>query len=161
MTEPQKPGEGESAPYTLPSWIDNAIARSKGDEVSTPETPAPEAEPSVSDDADTQEYLAVPAAPPREAPRAGDAPEVVPSFLGLGSTEGKHVKYPVVPETPMVRAEREAAAESATPELEAEVDAEIDPAPRSGALPWVIAALFLAAAALVLAYLIWMRPVPA
>ena len=163
MTEPRKPGEGEPAPYTLPSWIDQAIARSKGEEAAPD---ASEAESSVSEDADTAEYPAAtePASPPRQRPSRDEASttEVVPYFISptIGATDEKHVKYPTVPETPIVRAEREAAAQSGAPEPDSEL-AEIVPEKRNGALPWVIAALFLTAAALVLAYLIWMRPVPA
>ena len=165
MTEPRKPGEGEPAPYTLPSWIDQAIARSKGEEVA-PESPTADDDASVSEDADTAEYPAPtePASPPRPRPSRdeADTTEVVPYFISptIDTTEEKHVKYPTVPETPIVRAEREAATESAAPEPDSEM-VEVAPERRNGALPWVIAALFLAAAALVLAYLIWMRPVPA
>ena len=167
MTEPEKPGEGEPAPYSLPSWIDHAIARSKGD----PPPPVPEAPASderhalhevsdedqeietVSDEEPTAEYPAVfsPAAPPR--PASDPRTEVVPHFLGA-TEEDKRVAYPTVPEPRTVEVEKQVHPEAAVAPTEAE--------PRRGsAIPWVVAALFLAAAALVLAYLIWMRPVNA
>ena len=160
MTEPQKPGEGDPTPYTLPSWIDKAIARSKSDKDMAESEPAPSGDDadSPAEETETHEYPAAAEAPPPSSPAwdpdAADTREMVPSFIG--ASEARTVEYPAVPETPLAVAESEAKAQSAAPEVEAEETRE----PDRGALPWIVAALFLSAAALVLAYLIWLRPNP-
>jgi hypothetical protein len=156
MTEPEKPREGGPTPYTLPSWIDKAIARSKSDEDSAEGDPVPSGNDgdSPAEETETHQYPQATEAPPPPRPwdpDDADTREMVPSFIGAGET--RTVEYPAVPETPIVVAESEAKAQSAAPEVEGEET----PGPDRVALGWIVAALFLTAAALVLAYLIWLR----
>jgi len=179
MTESDKPGEGAS-PYRLPSWIDHAIERSKSDEPSAspddPDLEAREAEEEfadeagsassgetqgeVSETAETREYP-LPSlhtnAQPARTPEDSDTREFVPSFLAPGESpeaEAADVEASAAPAgQAAIDVEDVAVAETASSAAEEERARQ-----QRAALPWMIAALLLTAAALVLAYLIWLRP---
>ena len=179
MTESDKPGEGAS-PYRLPSWIDHAIERSKSDEPSeSPDDDAGDVEAreaaertaeeavsasaedsDVSETAETREYP-LPSlhtnAQPARTPEESDTREVVPSFLANGEspdTGGAEVAASAPPgeRDATIDLDEIAVAQAATSAAEERARQQ------RAALPWMIAALLLTAAALVLAYLIWLRP---
>jgi hypothetical protein len=177
MTEPEKPAEGTPSSYHLPSWIDHAIERSKSDE---PPAPADEPEAGgadeeyaeeaatlageagdVSETAETREYP-LPSlhtnAPPARTFEDTDTREVLPTFLAKqespGADPGEAVASIATGSGAGVMDSDEAPLDD-----DATIAAEAERARQQrAALPWMIAALLLTAAALVLAYLIWVRP---
>lgn len=150
MSEAGKPGD---EPIHLPSWIDDAIARKR---VADDPTPADAMD-------DTAEMSALDTSDLVEAARP--TRDLVPSFLPRETTPAPAPANfaPPPPYSPEVIAPVAAAAPPPTePEaLQAERDPRSTPSPapnNKDAMPWVIAALFFTAAALVIAWYVFIRP---
>jgi len=131
MSEPENPAQEGEKSYTLPPWIDDAIVRSKGDEALSGSGGEPESLTTASAEPGA-------AAPPL---RTGD--DAIAPFSPRDSEEA-------------MRAPAGEPALAAAHRNQGEIRRKKPP----DAMPWLIAALFFTAAALTLAWFIWMRPAP-
>jgi hypothetical protein len=186
MTEPDPTGSPDEPPrpaleepgLVLPSWVDAAITRSKEDRRTPDEapvpgspspTPPPVAEPAFSSpevlETNPQDLVIESDTAVAEEP-AIESDATVPEDLAIEShaaiappppTSGDAVEAEPVGILPPL-ADNAAPLESAAA-AEVAATAPVDePARRGLALPWLLAALLFAAAAVVMAFMIWGRP---
>jgi len=153
MTEPDPPGthekpkpDHEEPGLALPSWVDAAITRSKDTRPAQPAAPVRPNPPRPPPSPVVEEPL-------EDEPREED---LTPDFLAVEdearAAQQSEVAETAIEATPIDRDDT-AAAIAPSPELTT-----MAPARKGLALPWLLAAVLFAAAALVMAYLIWLRP---
>ena len=138
MTDPREPGVPEEPGISLPSWVDDAIQRTR----------KPGAEHETPDAGPASELVA-------NQPPANEAPPLREGLGGAGPSEpGSAAEGEILP--PTAPPPSHDSGDAPSPIVVAQSPRE---ARRRTLLPWVALALLLLGAALVLAYILLTRPV--